>query len=93
MSTIPMSAKAILDREFLEIRAKILELAASLDRLDRGEGTVEEEPRFQLITRGLQTLLSKEFERAEELQLIFSRHYQQDWSQEFGLDIEVPADK
>ncbi len=32
-----MPAAEVLDREFLEIRAKILEIAASLDRLDRGE--------------------------------------------------------
>ena len=30
-----MNSEQILDREFLEIRAKILEVAAALDRLDR----------------------------------------------------------
>ena len=31
-----MNSKQILDREFLEIRAKILEVAAALDRIERG---------------------------------------------------------
>jgi hypothetical protein len=32
---IPLDATEVLNREFLEIRAKLLEIAAALDRLDR----------------------------------------------------------
>jgi len=35
--TSPLAAPEVLNREFLEIRAKILEIPASLDRLDRAE--------------------------------------------------------
>ncbi len=35
---MPLTAAATLEREFLTIRAKILEIAASLDRLDRADG-------------------------------------------------------
>ncbi len=34
----PMAAQAVLDREYLEVRAKILELAATFDRMERGGG-------------------------------------------------------
>ena len=37
----PLDAQQVLDREFLEIRGKILEIASSLDRLQRAAGTVE----------------------------------------------------
>ena len=39
-----MSAQQILDREFLEMRAKILEVSATLDRLERAEGPVTDAP-------------------------------------------------
>ena len=38
-----LSAPEVLNREFLEIRCKILELAAAFDRLERADGSVEEE--------------------------------------------------
>ena len=41
-----LSAPEILQREFLEIRCKILEVAAALDRLSRAGGTVEGDPRL-----------------------------------------------
>ena len=41
-----MASGPLLDREFLEIRAKVLEVAACLDRLDRAPGTVEHDPRM-----------------------------------------------
>jgi hypothetical protein len=37
---IPLDAPEVLNREFLEVRAKILEIAAVLDRIDRAEGAV-----------------------------------------------------
>ena len=34
-----------LDREFLSFRAKLIDLAAALDRIDRSKGTPDEDPR------------------------------------------------
>ncbi len=82
----PMSAAEVLDREFLEIRAKILELAASFDRLDRSEGAVGNDPRMALIRKGLDILASNREERAEEIQLLFSRQYGPDWRREYDLE-------
>ena len=37
---IPLDKPEVLNREFLEIRARLLQVAASLDRLDRADGSV-----------------------------------------------------
>lgn len=83
--TTPMDAAAILDREFLELRAKILQLAASFDRLDRGMGLVADDPRMQLIHDGLKILQQADGDRAEQLQLLFSRAYADSWRTDFQM--------
>lgn len=83
--SIPMTAPELLDREFLEIRAKLLELAASFDRLDRAEESVKDDPRYDLIMRGLKLLEEDAPNRAEQFQLLFSRDYEQTWRSTFGL--------
>jgi hypothetical protein len=85
MLATPMAAQSVLDREYLEIRAKLLEVAASFDRLDRGGGVAADERRMQLIRQGLKVLLDETGDRAEQIQLIFSRAYDDDWQKEFGL--------
>ena len=40
LMSLPLSAPEVLSREFLEIRAKILEIAAAFDRLERAAGDV-----------------------------------------------------
>ena len=78
----PMNAELVLEREFLEIRAKILQLAASFDRLDRGKGTVRDDPRLRLIRRGLEILQQEPEDRAERIQMLFSREYDSNWQSE-----------
>jgi hypothetical protein len=85
MLATPMAAQAVLDREFLELRAKLLELAAAFDRLDRGGGIANDERRIQSIRQSLKVLLDETGDRAEQIQLIFSRPYDDDWQKEFGL--------
>ena len=82
---VPLSAAAVLDREFLEMRAKILQLAAAFDRLDRGEGSVSEDPRMKRIDEALQVLQRPGADRAEEIQLIFSREYDENWRKAYGV--------
>ncbi len=82
---IPMAAPDILNREYLEIRAKLLELAASFDRLDRAHGSVAADRRMQLIREALAVLQDEHGDRAEQIQLIFSRQYDDDWQQNFNL--------
>ena len=79
-----MNASQILDREYLEMRARILELAACLDRLDRAEGDVDDEEKLISIRKGIE-LLSAEGERAKNVQLLFSREYQESWAEDFEI--------
>ena len=82
-----MPAGKVLDREFLEIRAKLLEIAASLDRLDRGEGSVDADPRREGIGQGLRILLDEaSADRAERIQRLFSLAYEPDWPVKLGLN-------
>jgi hypothetical protein len=80
-----LNAAEIIDREFLEIRAKILELAASFDRLDRADGSVDGDPRMSLLAEALQVISGDQRERAEQVQLLFSRQYEDDWREQFGV--------
>lgn len=82
---MPLNALATLEREFLIIRAKILEIAASLDRLDRADGDVQDDPRLGQIRSGIQTLLSDDEGRAEAVQQAFSLTYGEDWRERFGM--------
>jgi len=78
---MPQNATAaqILDREFLTIRSKLLEVAAALDRIERGQGHAAGDSRLEKIRETL-TLLGKDgANRAEQLQLIFSLPYEPDW--------------
>jgi len=79
----PIDAAEILDREFLEMRAKLLQVAATFDRLTRSEGTVDDDPRMQKLRQALEVLLSDQANRAELIQMIFSRTYQEDWRTQF----------
>ncbi len=78
MST-PLPAPELLDREFLEIRARLLHVASSFDRIDRAEGAVEADPRLAKIHEALAILSDGKPDRAERIQLVFSRPYEADW--------------
>ncbi|MCZ6792500.1 MAG: hypothetical protein O7J95_02670 [Planctomycetota bacterium] len=79
MIPVPLKASELLDKEYLELRAKILEVAATLDRLDRADGDVSGDPRSDLLRRGIAELAKREADRAERLQLIFSLAYDETW--------------
>lgn len=74
-----LSAPEILNREFLEIRCKILELAAAFDRLDRADGSIEDDPRLGRLREALEAVLEQDSDRAEQVQMIFSRSYDENW--------------
>lgn len=83
-------ADEILDETFLEVRAKLLEVAATLDRIDRS--TDDGSPlsgdathRRQKLNEAIRLLLSEGPDRAERLQLLFSREYESSWRQ--GMQI------
>ena len=76
---LPLSAPEVLNREFLEIRCKILELAAAFDRLHRADGSLAEDPRLPLLREALTIVLNSPHDRAEQVQMTFSRDYDDDW--------------
>lgn len=76
---IPLDAAEVLNREFLEVRARLLHIAASLDRLDRADGSVTSDLRLEKIRQALAILSGDESDRAEKIQLLFSRPYEPDW--------------
>jgi hypothetical protein len=84
--TVPITADEVLNREFLEVRARLLEVAAALDRMDRASGEVAGDVRMDKIRQALQLLQDSELGRAEELQLIFSRPYNDNWQAELGIE-------
>lgn len=78
-------APEVLNREFLEIRARLVQVAALMDRLDRAAGSVANDPRIAGIRESIEVLAEPGPGRAEKLQLIFSRQYEADWKSKFEL--------
>ena len=73
------TAAQILDREFLTIRGKLLEVAAALDRIERGQGSAATDQRLEKIRETLTILGREGADRAEQLQLVFSLPYEPGW--------------
>lgn len=79
MQTIP-----VIEQEFLPLRAKLLEIGAALDRLER-EGIATSEPRMSKIRAAIVALLEGGEDRAEQIQLVFSRPYEDEWREKFKM--------
>lgn len=92
--TVPvLPARTVLDSYFLEARCKLLDIAAILDRLHRGEGAgeIENDQRLARIRQALEVLLDRSqaraggvpenemIGRAERIQQIFSLEYDPGW--------------
>lgn len=76
---LPMSHSEVTDRYFLEMRCRVLDLAAALDRLDRAQGAANGDPRLARLREAITILSSDELGRAERVQLAFSREYDPGW--------------
>ena len=86
------SAAEVLDREFPQIRAGLLQLAAQLDCLDRAKGSVTDDPRCCAVRQSIEVLAKSSPARAEQIQLIFSRQYERDWKRKLEVATGRPAD-
>jgi L-methionine (R)-S-oxide reductase len=62
--------QAVLDQYFIEVRAKLIEVAAFLDRVDRAEG--EDDYRVKAFRQALKALEASEPERAKQILLALS---------------------
>jgi hypothetical protein len=80
-------AAEVLDRDFLECRCKILEIAAILDRVDRAPMRHGEPPDVRLghLRTALDALREPGPGRAETIQRIFSLDYDPKWRERMKL--------
>lgn len=80
--TTTRKAIQVLDRQFLEMRCGLLDLAAAMDRISRSENASDasRDPRMELIEQGLRVLASGGTDRAERMQLLFSDQYVEGWN-------------
>lgn len=72
--TSPKSAKEMLDLYFLENRARLLDIASFLDRIDRYKNAEEARAdfRYKAFVHALKLLLSTDKERTKNIQLSLS---------------------
>jgi hypothetical protein len=77
----------VLDRNFLEIRHCMLDIAAALDRIDRADGAAKTraEPRYLQLDQAIRVLTDGKPDRAERIQMVFSLPYEENWPRGFGL--------
>jgi hypothetical protein len=74
----PLRPVQVLDAYFLETRAKLLEIAATLDRIDRAaaahaeDGFSHDDTRLAFIQKALRVLESSTPHRAEQIQRLYS---------------------
>jgi hypothetical protein len=69
-----MSAKQALETYFLDNRARLLEIASFLDRIDRykDSSVAKNDFRYQSFTKAIELIITSEKDRTENLQLLFS---------------------
>ncbi len=81
-------AEAVLSREQFKIRAKLIEIAAILDRIDRANGEVDDDPRMMEIRKSLEVLSGSngDSNRAAKIQMIYSRTFDAEWKTHFKLN-------
>ncbi|MDZ4849193.1 MAG: hypothetical protein SGI77_07855 [Pirellulaceae bacterium] len=92
------TAEKVLQEEFLLARAKILELAAIFDRIDRAQSdptstsastsTAEldkTQHQKQLLAQGIAILQETESNRARRVQLLMSRPYESSWREQWTI--------
>lgn len=80
-------AVEVLNRDFLETRSKILEVAAAFDRIDRATGRSGDHPdrRLAQLRQAIEALLEPGPGRTETVQRIFSLEYDPNWQEKNGF--------
>jgi hypothetical protein len=77
----PLPADRALDSYFLDARSRLLDVAAMLDRINRGlpDNELANDPRLAKIQQALEVLHDLSGGRAERIQKIFSLDYDPTW--------------
>ncbi len=77
-----LSAQQYLDRDFLEIRCRLIDIAAAMDRIGRASGaeSVVRDDRAGKIMDALRLLVDGQPDRAARVQMLFSDAYEAAWT-------------
>jgi len=70
----PLPKRAVVDRYFLEHRAKVLDVAAFIDRFDRAEGEGADDFRMRALDACCRILVDGAPERARRILELLSDH-------------------
>ncbi|MCH1522719.1 MAG: hypothetical protein L7T80_07815 [Arenicellales bacterium] len=81
-----LDAQDILTREQFKIRAKLIEIAAILDRIDRAVGDVDHDRRMLEIHKSLEVLSVSGSDRAARIQMIYSREFDSQWKKNLEVN-------
>ncbi|MEM9646536.1 MAG: hypothetical protein AAF989_16205 [Planctomycetota bacterium] len=82
------NGESILQESFLEMRAKLLEVAATLDRVESApdvDGAVSRSEQRRQISEAIAILGTSNPDRAKRLQHLFSRPYEADWRKKMEI--------
>ena len=79
------TALDVFNREFLTVRSRLIDLAAAIDRIDRSEGQVVDDPRMRQIHQAIEVIAGPVGNRAERVQMAFSLSYSENWRQEYRV--------
>lgn len=79
------TALDVLNREFLSIRSRLIDLAAAIDRVGRADGQVADDPRWRQLQQAIGVIASPDGNRAERLLMTFSLPYIENWRREYGV--------
>lgn len=76
-----LSATQYLDREYLEVRCRLIDIAAALDRIAGASGAeaARTDPRYRKLLQAIEEIGRDGTPRAERLQMLFSDAYDAGW--------------
>ena len=90
---MPTNRTAIeaLGRDFLDVRHRLLDIAASLDRMDRSTnaGLVRSDPRYKQIEEAVRVLTEGQADRAGRVQMVFSLPHNEHWKSALGVEVNI----
>lgn len=83
-----LTAGEMLDRCFLEIRHRLLDIAAGIDRIDRADDAAKtrSDHRYLQLEEAVRLLIDGKPDRAERIQMVFSLPYDGKWLSVVGLN-------
>lgn len=72
MATAPQTKQQVIDSYFMEHRAKLIDIAAYLDRIDRGQGQMPDDFRDSAFRSAIEILTDGTSDRAKRILESFS---------------------